>query len=109
MAAIECGITGRIPFDVAPDDAFQVSFDIAEWLDEDTIQTVAYSAKDEEGEANSDVLDSDKHENTNTVLKPWIKGGGVDHKEYAVKCKATMASAQVKSFYVKFTVNEVEG
>lgn len=107
---IQCGIVGKIPFDVSPEDKFQVSFDIANWLDEDTIASVAYSAVDKDGEtATSSVLDSDKHENTTTVIKPYVMGGGTDEKRYTVKMLATMASGQIKAFYIKFRVNAAGG
>lgn len=104
---IECETVGWIPFDIAPDDEFQVTFDISSWLGIDQISSVDYSAEDESGnDATSDVLDAGEHDNTATVIKPYIKGGGVDDKEYMVKCKVTSVSGYTKSFYVKFAVRE---
>jgi hypothetical protein len=105
---IECELTGRIPYDIAPDDEFQVTFDIAEWLGDDQISSVAYSAVDEDGEsATAAVLDAAEHDNTETVIKPFIKGGGTNDKKYTVKCEVTTVTGYTKSFYIKFRVNEV--
>ena len=56
---INCEDTGFVPYEINPDDQFQISFDISTWLDTDTISSVAYSAVDENGDdASSDVLDA---------------------------------------------------
>ena len=98
---------GKIPYNVSPDDQFQVTIDISAWLGADTISSVAYSAVDEDGEpATATVLDAAKHLNTNTVLKPYIKGGG-SGINYIVKCLALTANDDKKAFYVKFYCHEV--
>jgi hypothetical protein len=105
---IECGITGRIPYDIAPGDEFQVTFDISSWLNGGAISSVAYSAVDEDGvDATALVLDAAEHDNTDTVIKPYVKGGGTDLKEYTVKCDVTTLTGYVKAFYVKYAVKEI--
>jgi len=97
---------GTIPDSLSPDDAFQVTMDISDWLDTDEISTVAYSAVDGDGEdATAAVLDALKHTNTTTVIKPYIKGG-VDGAIYTVKCLVATSDGDDKAFYLKFSCKE---
>ena len=107
--SINCGAVGVVPFPVAPDDEYQVTFDISSWLGSTSIASVAYSAVDEFGtDATTDVLVAAKHTNTTTVIKAYIKGGTAN-RSYTVKCVATAnnADASKKTFYIKFFCREV--
>jgi hypothetical protein len=107
--SINCGNVGVIPDNIAPDDEHKAEFDISAWIGTDTISGVVYSAVDEYGvDATADVLVSAKHTNTNTVIKPYIKGktSGVS---YTAKCVVTAnnANASKKTFYIKWFCREV--
>lgn len=97
---------GTIPYSLSPDDAFQVTMDISDWLDTDEISSVVYSAVDGDGEdATATVLNVAKHTNTTTVIKPYIQGG-VDDTIYTVKCLITTSDGDDKAFYLKFSCKE---
>jgi len=99
---------GRIESPLGSSDEFQVEFDISTWLGTDVIDSVAYSAVDETGTtATATVLDAAKHANTNTIIKPYIKGGGTANKQYTVKMLVTTVNAYKKAFYIKYTVRDV--
>jgi len=99
--------TGIIPYQLSPSDEFMVTIDISDWLDTDTISSVVYSAVDGNGnDVAATVLDAAKHTNTNTVIKPYIKGGADDTK-YTVKCLVTTDAGDKKAFYVQWTCEEV--
>ena len=103
---IECKDEGFIPYEINPDDQFQISFDIETWLGSDTISSVAYSAVDGDGDdASAAVLDADSHENTNTVIQPYILGGTAGNT-YTVKMLVTTADGDVKAFYISFVCAE---
>ena len=103
---IECDDIGYIPYEINPDDQFQVTFDISDWLGSDTISSVAYSAVDADGtDVSDDVLSAADHDNTNTVIKPYIKGG-TDGVVYTVKMLVTTTGGDIKAFYIKFVCNE---
>jgi hypothetical protein len=107
--SINCKTVGVLPNPVAPDDEHKVEFDIIAWLGTDIISTVAYSAVDEWGtDATADVLVIAKHSNTDTVIKPYIKGKTAN-VSYTVKCVVTAnnANASKKTFYVKWFCREV--
>lgn len=102
--SIKIDTIGQIPFDLDPDDNFQVTIDISDFLDEDAIDDVDFSALDEDGEnATEDVIDPDKCGFTDSVLQPYILGGS-NGKSYIVKCLATLdnENADDKAFYVKW-------
>ena len=104
--SINCDDVGFVPYAVNPDDEFQITFDISTWLGTDTISSVAYSAVDNDGtDAAAAVLDADNHENTTTVIKPWIKGG-TDATLYTVKMLVTTTAGAVKAFYIKLYCEE---
>jgi len=106
--SIKIDTVGLIPFDLDPDDNFQVTIDISDFLDEDAIDLVEYSALDEDGaDATEDVIDSDKCAFTASVLQPYIMGG-TDGKSYIVKCLATLDNdnADEKAFYVRWKCRE---
>lgn len=99
--------TGMIPYSLSPDDEFQVTIDISDWLDTDQISSVVYSAVDSDGaDATTVVLDAAKHVNTTTVIKPYIKGG-VTGTIYIIKCLMTTSDGDDKAFYLKFSCEEV--
>ena len=107
--SINVKTVGVIEEPLGTTDEFQVTFTIATWLDTDAISSVAYSATDELGEdASSDVLDALKHANTTTVIKPYIKGGGTNNKQYTVKMIVTTTNSYIKVFYIKFNVINIE-
>jgi hypothetical protein len=103
---IKCKETGVIPYPIAPDDEFQVDFDISTWMGLDSISSVAFSAVDEDGTNSPGVLNGGGHDSAQTI-QPYLKGGGTDHKSYTVKCKVTTLAGYKKSFYVKFSVDEI--
>jgi len=104
--SISCDDIGIMPYEINPDDQFRVTFDISAWLGSDTIDSVAYSAADEDGNDETDnVLDSDEHQNTTTVIKPYIKGGTTG-ETYTVKMLVTTAAGDKKAFYLKFVCTE---
>lgn len=103
---IEMQNLGNIPYSLSPDDQFQITIDIATWLGTDEISSVAYSAVDQDGNnETSNVLDAAKHTNTNTVIKPYIKGG-TDDEIYTVKCLVTTTGTDKKAFYARFACVE---
>lgn len=105
---IKIDAVGVIPFELAPGDEMQVTIDIEDWLGTDNISSVAYTAVDGDGvDAASTVLDANKHTNTTTVVKPFIKGGA-DGENYVVKCLVTSdaTNADKKAFYVKWDCRE---
>ena len=100
--SIYCEDIGFVPFPLNPADALQVTFDIETFLGADTIASVAYSAIDNNGRsATALVLDEAEHDNTTTVIKPYIKGGA-DGKTYTVECLVTTTGGDKKTFYVRF-------
>lgn len=106
--SIKIDTIGLIPFDLDPDDNFQVTIDISDFVDDDVIDAVVFSAEDEDGvDATADVVDDAKCAFTDTVIQPYIKGG-TDGKSYIVKCLATMdnVNADEKAFYVKWDCNQ---
>ena len=103
---INVEILGPVPYPLAPDDEFQINFDISSWLGTDTIASVAYSAIDEDEDVVTACYDSEKSVYTNTVIKPYLKGGGTDDKKYIVKAQVTTTNTYKKSFYIDFRVSE---
>jgi len=104
--SIECEDIGFVPFALNPSDALQVTYDISNYLGSDTIAGVAYSAVDNNGNsATGIVLDALEHDNTDTVIKPYIKGG-TSGLTYTVKCLVTTAAGDKKAFYVRFECKE---
>lgn len=99
--------TGMIPYSLSPDDEFQITMDISDWLGTDEISSVTYSAVDGDGtDATATVLDAGKHTNTTTVIKPYIKGG-LDDTIYTIKCLVATSDGDDKAFYSKFQCEEV--
>ena len=89
-------------------DQFQATFDISTWLGTDTISAVAYSAVDNDGnDASADVLDAASHDNTSTVIKPYIKGGA-DGVVYTVKMLVTTAGGDAQTFSARAVVNNTD-
>ena len=103
---INCEVIGQIPYPLSPGDEIQPTFDISNWLgDTDEITSVAYSASDERGATvTADILTLANHDNTTTVISPWIKGGATSNKQYIVKMFVTTASGEKKSFYITYSV-----
>ena len=105
---IQCKTVGEIPYPIGSSDEFQVTFDISDWLGTDEIDSVDYSAVDETGaDASTDVLDAANHANTTTVIKPYIKGGGTNNKQYTVKMIVTTVNIYKKAFYIKFSTKDL--
>ena len=104
-----CKTIGYIDEPLGSDDEVQPTFDISTWLGTDAITgTPVYTAYDERGtDATATVLDALKHTNTTTVLKPWIKGGGTNNKQYTVKIFPTTVNGEKKAFYIKYFVRDV--
>ena len=103
---IECEDVGFIPYAVNPDDQFQLTFDISDWLGSDTISSVDYTAVDGDGvDVSATVLDAARHTNTTTVIKPYVLGGD-DGEVYTIKCLVTTAAGDKKAFYIKFVCDE---
>ena len=76
------------------------------WLGTDVIDGVAYSAIDGDGEVATVCYDSIKSAYDNTVIKPYLKGGGTDDKKYIVKAFVTTLNIYKKAFYIEFKVSE---
>lgn len=103
---ISCDDVGYIPYEINPDDQFQVTFDISTWLGSDTIASVAYSAMDADGnDETANVLVAESHQNTTTVIKPYIKGNTTG-EIYTVKMLVTTSTGDKKAFYLKFVCTE---
>lgn len=103
-----CEIIGHIEQPLSPGDEVQPTFDISAWLGTDEIASMVYSATDESGtNVTATVLTLAKHSNTTTVIKPWIKGGATNNKQYTVKMVATTVNAEIKAFYIKYSVREI--
>jgi hypothetical protein len=97
---------GTIPYNLAPTDQFQVTIDITTWLDGDTIDSVTFTATDEDGEdATDDVLVTGSCSYTDTQIRAYIKGG-TDGTVYTVKCAVVTAASDKKSFYIKWVCDE---
>lgn len=84
---------------------FPVSIDFTNWLDGETISSVVYSASvvATGADATSAVLDSNKHSNTTTAARPWIKGGTAN-TSYDVKVQMTSSSGAKKDARIRFSV-----
>ena len=105
---INCKTIGEILQPLGSSDEFQVSFDISTWLGTDEISSVAYSAVDETGaDATADVLTLANHANTTTIIKPYIKGGSTNKKQYTVKMLPTTVNGYKKAFYIKFSTRDI--
>jgi len=102
-------LVGRIEHTLSSTAEVQPTFDLSAWLSTDTIASVTYSAFDELGtDVTATVLDALKHTNTNTVVKPWIKGGGTNNKQYTVQMDVTTNSTgEVMTFYIVYNVKDV--
>lgn len=106
--SVNCKIIGYVEQPLSTGDEVQPTFDISTWLGTDAISSVAYSAFDERGaDVTATVLTLAKHSNTTTVLKPWIKGGATNNKQYTVKMVATTINVEIKSFYIKYSVRDI--
>jgi len=104
----KCKTVGHIEQPLGTSDEVQPTFDISTWLDTDAITGVVYSAFDERGDdATATVLTLAKHTNTNTVIKPWIKGGVTNNKRYTVKMLVTTVNVEKKAFYIKYSVRNI--
>lgn len=104
---ISCNLYGVIPDPKPPDDAFFAEFDVSSWLGEDTISTVAFSAKDTAGTVvTSTVLDATKNTNTTTIIKPYIKAG-TSGTDYIIAMKVTTAEGDIGTFYIKFSCRDL--
>lgn len=105
---VYCELIGKIEEPLATTDEVQPQFDISSWLSTDQINSVTYSAYDELGaSATTDVLNAAKHTNTTTVIKPWIKGGGTNNKQYTVQMQVTTLNAEKRTFYIIFDVRDI--
>jgi len=84
---------------------FAVELDLSAWLGTETISTVTYSAKclEDDSVATTTVLDSTKHSNTTTTVKPWIKAG-TSRKTYLVKMTVTGSAGSIEIFGLQFGV-----
>jgi len=83
----------------SPDDAFAVEIDISEWLGEDTISAVSFSAS-------GAVLDGDKNTYTDTIIRPYLKNG-IDGLNYIIAMKVTTTAGDVGSFYLRFACRDL--
>ena len=87
-------------------DAATVELDISEWLEEETIQDVTYSAVDSAGDpATAEVLDLGLSSYLGDFLLPYIKGG-VDGEKYTVLCQVNTVEGNYQEFRIVFTVRE---
>jgi len=87
------------------DEAY-VEIDITEWLEDETIQTVDFSAVDELGaDATSVVLDVGQSTFNGVYLYPFVVGG-VDATRYYVLCQVTTVEGSQQEFRVTFKVKE---
>ena len=84
---------------------FPVTLDLTKWLGGETVSAVTYSAIEVESgtTATTTVLDSTKHVNTTTLVKPWIKSG-TSGKSYLVKLVVTSSGNAKDAFYIQFSV-----
>lgn len=82
-----------------PQDEFAVDIDISDWLGEDTISTVVFTAS-------GDVLDAAKNTYTNTMIKPYLQSG-VDGLDYMISMQATTAAGDVGTFYLRFMCRDL--
>jgi hypothetical protein len=87
-------------------DEYPVSVDFTTWLEGETISgTPVYSAvrTDTGADATAIVLDAAKHTNTETVAKPWIKGGALN-VWYEVIVGITTNTGAKKEVHIRFVV-----
>lgn len=104
--SIKVQLAAQIPYYLSPGDEFLITFDISSWLGTDQIASVAYSATDETGAADTTCFDTNKSSFTTTIFKPYIKAGLVDAKAFTLECIVTTLLTYKKSFYVIIKVNE---
>jgi hypothetical protein len=91
----------------APQTAYAVEIDIASWLGTETIQSVAYSAVDEDGvDVTTTLLDSGKHAFSGSKIKPWVRAGTAG-KSYLVFAVVTTTVASVDVWGIHVTVKAV--
>ena len=87
------------------DEAY-VEIDIAEWLENETINAVTFTAVDSDGtDATSVVLDVGQSTFSGSLVYPFIKGG-VDLQRYTVLCQVDTVEGSQQEFRVVFTVRE---
>ena len=86
-----------------------VDIGLAAWLGSETISDVAFMAEGFVSKRNetANVLNTDNCTWTETVIRPWIKGGSHGEK-YLVKMNVTtnQTPATKESFYLIFEVND---
>ena len=104
--SIKVQLSAQIPYYLSPGDEFLITFDISSWLGTDQIASVAYSASDETGAADTTCFDPAKSSLTATIFKPYIKAGAINAKAFVLECEVTTLLEYVKSFYVIIKVNE---
>lgn len=87
------------------DEAF-TEINISEWLENETIQDVTFSAVDSaDVDATSEVLDLGLSAYAGTYVYPFIKGG-VDGEKYTVLCQVDTIEGSQQEFRVIFTIRE---
>ena len=87
-------------------DAAFVEIDIIEWLENETIQDVTYSAIDSSGvDATAEILDLVRSGYAGALLLPYVKGG-IDGERYNVLCQVDTLEGNHQEFRLIFTVRE---
>jgi len=95
---------------LSTDCSVQIRFDISSWLSTDTIASVTFKAFDELGtDVTATVLDAGNSTFTlDGSLRPWIKGGSTNKKQYTVAMKVTTNSTgEVMTFYLRYRVKNI--
>jgi hypothetical protein len=97
---------GSIPYVLAPTDQFEVTIDISTWLDGDTIDSVAFTAIDSDGDsATSTVINSSLSTYSDYLINAYIIGGAAGNS-YIVKCNVITANGDKKAFYIKWICDD---
>lgn len=87
------------------DEAYS-EINIADWLENETINTVTFTAVDSAGgDATSVVLDVGQSTFNGTFVYPFIKGG-VDLERYTVLCQVDTVEGSQQEFRVIFKIKE---
>ncbi len=87
------------------DEAY-VEIDIADWLENETINAVTFTAVDSAGgDATAVVLDVGQSTFNGSLVYPFIKGG-VDLEKYTVLCQVDTVEGSQQEFRVVFKIKE---
>lgn len=81
--------------------------DASVWLGSESISSVAFSAKDEQGtDVSATLLNAAKNTYTNTLVKPYIQGG-TSGKRYWVIMRVDSSGDNHREFVIELLVRDI--